>query len=290
MPLIYITIATQATLEEQQADVAEMKANCLAYGGGGSSFHYEAPSAPVTCKLRIDSKTVVFEKYYEALFDCNTCNSKEMLQEMAIFEGICNGQCRKNGVVCQHDYFTWGSYFNKVGTIYGNYMCGDIDRSLPGCAVSSSSEIVESSSSEVVESSSSEYEEDESSSSYAISSSSEEDVESSSSEEEIDSSSSEDDDDDESSSSGVGDIIPCYKPNLDGKCSVFTYVSRSPMLMVGTLKFKPSDLDDGFFAYYSDGEGYLSFNSNVPVQKKEIFIMTVTTTQIIAGGVMICRR
>lgn len=267
-----------------------MKANCLAYGGGGSSFHYEAPSAPVTCKLRIDSKTVVFEKYYEALFDCNTCNSKEMLQEMAIFEGICNGQCRKNGVVCQHDYFTWGSYFNKVGTIYGNYMCGDIDRSLPGCAVSSSSEIVESSSSEVVESSSSEYEEDESSSSYAISSSSEEDVESSSSEEEIDSSSSEDDDDDESSSSGVGDIIPCYKPNLDGKCSVFTYVSRSPMLMVGTLKFKPSDLDDGFFAYYSDGEGYLSFNSNVPVQKKEIFIMTVTTTQIIAGGVMICRR
>ncbi|MBQ7078474.1 MAG: hypothetical protein IJM92_02150 [Fibrobacter sp.] len=169
-------------------------------------------------------------------------------------------------------------------------MCGDIDRSLPGCAVSSSSEIVESSSSEVVESSSSEYEEDESSSSYAISSSSEEDVESSSSEEEIDSSSSEDDDDDESSSSGVGDIIPCYKPNLDGKCSVFTYVSRSPMLMVGTLKFKPSDLDDGFFAYYSDGEGYLSFNSNVPVQKKEIFIMTVTTTQIIAGGVMICRR
>ena len=200
---------------------------------------------------------------------------------MAIFEGICNGQCRKNGVVCQHDYFTWGSYFNKVGTICGNYMCGDIDRSLPGCAVSSSSEIVESSSSEVVESSSSEYEEDESSSSYAISSSSEE---------EIDSSSSEEDDDDESSSSSVGDIIPCYKPNLDGKCSVFTYVSRSPMPMVGTLKFKPSDLDDGFFAYYSDGEGYLSFNSNVPVQKKEIFIMTVTTTQIIAGGVMICRR
>lgn len=228
MPLIYITIATQATLEEQQADVAEMKANCLAYGGGGSSFHYEAPSAPVTCKLRIDSKTVVFEKYYGALFDCNTCNSKEMLQEMAIFEGICNGQCRKNGVVCQHDYFTWGSYFNKVGTIYGNYMCGDIDRSLPGCAVSSSSEIV-------------------------------------------DSSSSEDDDDDESSSSSVGDIIPCYKPNLDGKCSVFTYVSRSPMPMVGTLKFKPSDLDDGFFAYYSDGEGYLSFNSNVPVQKKGNF-------------------
>ena len=257
-----------ATLEEQQADVAEMKANCLAYGGGGSSFHYEAPSAPVTCKLRIDSKTVVFEKYYGALFDCNTCNSKEMLQEMAIFEGICNGQCRKNGVVCQHDYFTWGSYFNKVGTIYGNYMCGDIDRSLPGCAVSSSSEIVESSSSEVVESSSSEYEEDESSSSYAISSSSEEDVESSSSEEEIDSSSSEDDD---YSASSVGDIIPCYKPNLDGKCSVFTYVSRSPMPMVGTLKFKPSDLDDGFFAYYSDGEGYLSFNSNVPVQKKGNF-------------------
>ena len=257
-----------ATLEEQQADVAEMKANCLAYGGGGSSFHYEAPSAPVTCKLRIDSKTVVFEKYYGALFDCNTCNSKEMLQEMAIFEGICNGQCRKNGVVCQHDYFTWGSYFNKVGTNYGNYMCGDMDRSLPGCVVSSSSEIVESSSSEVVESSSSEYEEDESSSSYAISSSSEEDVESSSSEEEIDSSSSEDDD---YSASSVGDIIPCYKPNLDGKCSVFTYVSRSPMPMVGTLKFKPSDLDDGFFAYYSDGEGYLSFNSNVPVQKKGNF-------------------
>ena len=187
-----------ATLEEQQADVAEMKANCLAYGGGGSSFHYEAPSAPVTCKLRIDSKTVVFEKYYGALFDCNTCNSKEMLQEMAIFEGICNGQCRKNGVVCQHDYFTWGSYFNKVGTIYGNYMCGDIDRSLPGCAVSSSSEIVESSSSEVVESSSSEYEEDESSSSYAISSSSEE---------EIDSSSSDDDSDEDYSSSSEEEIL-----------------------------------------------------------------------------------
>ena len=43
------------------------------------------------------------------------------------------------------------------------------------------------------------------------------------------------------------------------------------MPMVGTLKFKPSDLDDGFFAYYSDGEGYLSFNSNVPVQKKGNF-------------------
>ncbi|MBR6124568.1 hypothetical protein IKQ19_13405 [Candidatus Saccharibacteria bacterium] len=118
--------------------------------------------------------------------------------------------------------------FNKVGTIYGNYMCGDIDRSLPGCAVSSSSEIVDSSSSE------------------------------------------DDDDDDESSSSSVGDIIPCYKPNLDGGCSVFTYVSRSPMPMVGTLKFNGGP-DGGFIAYYSDGEGYLTFNSNVPAQKKGNF-------------------
>ena len=138
---------------------------------------------------------------------------------------------------------------------------GSCGAKLPGCAESSSSvgDDEQSSSSETPVSS------------EAESSSSEEDVESSSSEEEIDSSSSEDDDDDESSSSSVGDIIPCYKPNLDGGCSVFTYVSRSPMPMVGTLKFKPSDLDDGFFAYYSDGEGYLSFNSNVPVQKKGNF-------------------
>ena len=137
---------------------------------------------------------------------------------MAIFEGICNGQCRKNGVVCQHDYFTWGSYFNKVGTICGNYMCGDIDRSLPGCAVSSSSEIVESSSSEVVESSSSEYEEDESSSSYAISSSSEEEIDSSSSEDDDYSSSSEEEILSSSSSLNgpygyLEDLEPC--PNDD---------------------------------------------------------------------------
>ena len=178
--------------------------------------------------------------YVQFTVSCNVCTSDWINEELELIKKDCYKDCRESNYTCRLPSYPnqWGGSIEKINPNGGS--CGAI---LPGCAESSSSvgEDEQSSSSETpvsseAESSSSEYEEDESSSSYAISSSSEDDVESSSSEEEIDSSSSEDDDDDdESSSSSVGDIIPCYKPNLDGKCSVFTYVSRSPMPMVGTL-------------------------------------------------------
>ena len=246
-----------------------IKRECESLLGGGGIYHADLIEAKESAQVFCNGNPVT--EGFVLVFGCNTCTSKNIQERLKQDTIACTKQCRMTRNNCVYDGISndWGGYYNTDQ----HPSCSPLkSTSLPGCAESSSSEIVESSSSEVIESSSSEYEEDESSSSYAISSSSEEDVESSSSEEEIDSSSSEDDDDDdESSSSSVGDIIPCYKPNLDGKCSVFTYVSRSPMPMVGTLKFKPSDLDDGFFAYYSDGEGYLSFNSNVPVQKKGNF-------------------
>lgn len=230
--------------------MAERKAACLAYGGGGSSFHYEAPSAPVTCKLLIDSKTVVFEKYYGALFDCNTCNSEEMLQELAIYEGICNGQCRKNGMECHHDYFTWGSYFREIGTIYGNYRCGDIDRSLPGCAESSSSEIVESSSSEIVESSSSE---------EPKSSSSEENAVNSSDSEQMKSSSSDNDDDDYSSSSGIGERgTECYYGSTESCRSMDLILFKKRPVLLGDFRLY-------YHKLYCEADGNIVFRANIPV-------------------------
>lgn len=129
------------TLEDQQDAIATMREACLTFGGGGSVFNVEAPSAPVTCKITMNSGEVrVYENYYGAKFDCNTCNAADMLQTIEMYRVLCNARCRENAVKCSHDMFKWGSDLKQNGTVYGDYICGDKDPSLPGCSESSSSQ------------------------------------------------------------------------------------------------------------------------------------------------------
>ena len=156
------------TLEEQQAEIADMRNLCLSFGGGGATFDAYAPSVPVTCKISSESGSMVFENYYGVLYDCNTCDSKEIQKELEKYDRICNRECRQKAVKCLHVQNQWGSELQAVGTVFGDYICGDKDPSLPGCSESSSSQDDGSSSSEELSSSS-----DESSSSEEESSSSE---------------------------------------------------------------------------------------------------------------------
>lgn len=108
------------TIEDQQEAIAEAKSICLSYGGGGAVFDVLAPSVPVTCKILLKTGEIkVFEKYYAVKYDCNTCGSSEMQQELQVYEALCNADCRQNAVKCIHQRFEWSSYFEKTGTVYG---------------------------------------------------------------------------------------------------------------------------------------------------------------------------
>lgn len=236
------------TLEDQQDAIATMREACLTFGGGGSVFNVEAPSAPVTCKITMNSGEVrVYENYYGAKFDCNTCNAADMLQTIEMYRVLCNARCRENAVKCSHDMFKWGSDLKQNGTVYGDYICGDKDPSLPGCSESSSSQDDGSSSSEELSSSS-----EESSSSVEESSSSKEGEESSSSEEDIDSSSSEDDDE-SSSSEGEGG---CGEGGDHCDLNPFDY--KDGLRLCHTEVTYYSNLDNVFCDWSSCGKCYAS--------------------------------
>ena len=236
------------TLEDQQDAIATMREACLTFGGGGSVFNVEAPSAPVTCKITMNSGEVrVYENYYGAKFDCNTCNAADMLQTIEMYRVLCNARCRENAVKCSHDMFKWGSDLKQNGTVYGDYICGDKDPSLPGCSESSSSQDDGSSSSEELSSSS-----EESSSSVEESSSSKEGEESSSSEEDIDSSSSEDYDE-SSSSEGEGG---CGEGGDHCDLNPFDY--KDGLRLCHTEVTYYSNLDNVFCDWSSCGKCYAS--------------------------------
>ena len=240
------------TLEEQQAEIADMRNECLSFGGGGATFDVYAPSVPVTCKITSESGVMIFENYYGALYDCNTCNSEKMLKDLEMYEGICNGECRQNAVKCIHIQHQWGSDLQAVGTAFGNHICGDKDPSLPGCSESSSSEFEQSSSSEEQSSSSEGF-----SSSEEESSSSENDENSSSSEEDVDSSSSENDGCDEEIEDcdidRTGEICYSGHPNDCSSMEYTTFANRPAMIG-----------DFYFYDYIMCRDGQIEFHANVP--------------------------
>lgn len=231
---------------------------CYIEGGLGADYGYDGGWVP-NCGNMTGSKN----GYVKSKVSCDFCSANWVKQELKDIEDVCREDCRTSNYTCIPADIAdlWGGEIKKINRSGGS--CG---AKLPGCAESSSSvgEDEQSSSSETpasseAESSSSEEDELESSSSDEIGSSSSDDEELSSSSE---------DDNEEKSSSSLGDIIPCYKRNREGGCSLHTYASRYPMPLVGTLKFLPSGPDDFFFARFSGGEGYIQFNSNVPVQKR----------------------
>lgn len=236
------------TLEEQQAEIADMRNLCLSFGGGGATFDAYAPSVPVTCKISSESGSMVFENYYGVLYDCNTCDSKEIQKELEKYDRICNRECRQKAVKCLHVQNQWGSELQAVGTVFGDYICGDKDPSLPGCSESSSSQNEESSSSEELSSSS-----EESSSSVEESSSSKEGEESSSSEEDIDSSSSNDEKDESSSSEGEGG---CGEGGDHCDLNPFDY--KDGLRLCHTEVTYYSNLDNVFCDWSSCGKCYAS--------------------------------
>ena len=237
------------TLEEQQAEIADMRNLCLSFGGGGATFDAYAPSVPVTCKISSESGSMVFENYYGVLYDCNTCDSKEIQKELEKYDRICNRECRQKAVKCLHVQNQWGSELQAVGTVFGDYICGDKDPSLPGCSESSSSQDDGSSSSEELSSSS-----DESSSSEEESSSSEDGEESSSSEENIESSSSEECyDPDSCETDRIG--VECYKGSLQTCSSMLYTVYWNRPAMLDNVKLHENPVCKG---------NRIEFRANVP--------------------------
>ena len=234
---------------------------CVSAGGYGSTFSIDDPLYVNRCGGFSGSTN----GYIKILVGCDFCTGKKVLDRLKEFEEECGYGCMASNAYCKRPSIDAFEDSNWGGEIVNDDECGE---TLPECLSEGSSSSVgedeQSSSSETpvsseAESSSSEEEELESSSSGEIDSSSSEDEEFSSSSE---------DDNEEKSSSSLGDIIPCYKRNREGGCSLLTYASRSPMPLVGTPKFLPSGPDDFFSANYKDGEGYISFGSNVPVQKR----------------------
>jgi hypothetical protein len=181
----------------------------------------------------------VFEKYYAVKYDCNTCGSSEMQQELQVYEALCNADCRQNAVKCIHQRFEWGGYFEKTGTVYGDYVCGNKDSSLPGCAVSSSSvgEDEQSSSSQELLSSDSQY------SSF-----------------EAESSSSSDDGDDPGSSSGIGEKgIQCYIGDEES-CHPWSdeILFKKRPIMLGDIRLY-------YHKPYCQENGDIVFRANIPI-------------------------
>lgn len=134
--------------------------SCESYGGGGGKFSYSVSesSSNNTCDGAFAENAFILR------VSCNTCDSREMKEELEENKKYCNEICKTPMMTCMTTLNAWGSTLNG-----SRESCGLEDHSLPGCEESSSSSEPKSSSSESSSSSSSF--EEKSSSSEALSSS-----------------------------------------------------------------------------------------------------------------------
>ncbi len=130
-----------------------LERDCESLMGGGGTYHKDIikarESSPVSCNGYPVTEGFVL------VFGCNTCTSKNVQDRLKQDTVACTKQCRTTKNNCVYDGISndWGGYYNTDQ----HPSCNPLkNTSLPGCAESSSSEIVESSSSDVAESSSSE--------------------------------------------------------------------------------------------------------------------------------------